>query len=90
MPLDVRSKACSYLRGGMVTVLQVSRSTVQQARPDHVYARVLGYSSTYIVRLERGVWTCTCQKPAECAHVAAVQLVTGHPSLAAPRKGAKR
>ena len=89
MAVDVRAKACSYLRAGAVTIREAI--TQDQARPWVVYARVVGHSSTYVVTLAEGVWNCTCHKPAECAHVAAVQLATNHPSLAAPApKKAKR
>lgn len=86
MAMDVRAKACSYLRAGAVTLREVV--THEQERPWVVYARVIGHSSTYVVTLAEGTWNCTCHRPAECAHVAAVQLVTGHPSLA--RKEPKR
>lgn len=86
MAMDVRAKACAYLRGGAVTVL--SAATQDGPRPWMVHARVVGHSSTYVVKLIDGAWSCTCGRPAECAHVAAVQLVTGHPSLA--RKEPKR
>lgn len=87
MAVDVRAKACHYLRDGKVTLLSASPQMQDQPRPDVVYARVVGHSSTYVVTLAEGAWNCTCSRPAECAHVAAVQLVTGHPSLA--RKAAK-
>lgn len=89
MATDVRSKACGYLRSGAVTLLD-ARSE-DGVRPWLVHARVVGHSSTYVVTLAEGAWNCTCHRPAECAHVAAVQLVTRHPSLATPApKKAKR
>ena len=87
MPIDVRSKACSYLRGGAVTVLAATWHG-DARRADEVHAQVVGHSSTYLVTLTLGAWNCTCGRPAECAHAAAVQLVTGWPSLA--RKAEKR
>lgn len=87
--MDVRSKACSYLRAGRVDLLEVQPSdNPQPAWPNaagYVRAVVKGFSGTYLVGLADGNWTC-CPKP--CAHVAAVQVVTGWPSLA--RKAAKR
>ncbi len=81
---DVRSKALAYLRSGAVRVLLAS--TVSYAdRPYWVQPRVEGHKSTYIVRLDgaSAPWTCTCRE-AGCAHAAAVQLATGHPSAADP------
>lgn len=83
MATDVRSKACGYLRSGAVTLLDAR--TEDNVRPWLVHARVVGHSSTYVVTLTEGAWNCTCHRPAECAHVAAVQLATNHPSLAAPK-----
>ena len=87
MATDVRSKACSYLRAGKVTVAVAVRGRDDATRPDFVRAHVEGYSSAYVVRLQNGGWTCTCGDAEHCAHAAAVQLATGHPSLA--RKAAK-
>lgn len=89
MAMDVRAKACSYLRAGKVTVTGAAATKHDgHRRADAVHAYVDGHSSTYVVDLADGAWTCTCHRPAECAHVVAVQLVTGHPSLA--RKEPKR
>ena len=90
MAPDIRAQACAYLRDGRVTVLQATTDQVDPARPHQIRARVVGHSSTYIVKLTYGVWDCTCRRAAECPHAAAVQLVTGWPSLAAPRKDRKR
>lgn len=81
---DVRSKALGYLRSGAVQVLTASTVT-HSNRPFLVEARVRGYHSDYVVRLDgaSAPWTCTCRED-ECAHRAAVQLVTGHESAAAP------
>ncbi|MEU4577472.1 hypothetical protein [Nonomuraea sp. NPDC023979] len=87
--MDVRAQACSYLRAGRVTVTAAAATEHDgQRRADVVRAHVDGHSSTYLVHLVDNTWSCTCRRPAECAHVAAVQLVTGHPSLA--RKPGKR
>ncbi len=83
MAVDVRGKACAYLRNGQVTVHTALREEGDGLRvPYYVIADVVGHSSTYLVRLDDGVWTCTCGKPESCAHVGAVQLVTGHPGVA--------
>lgn len=89
MGTDVRAQACSYLRDARVTIREAISQ--DQPRPWMVSARVVGYSSTYVVALADGAWSCTCHRPAECPHVAAVQLVTGHPSLAQKEpKGGRR
>lgn len=85
--MDVRAKACHYLRDGKVTI-HVASPPANARRADHIVADVEGYSSTYVVRLTPMGWDCTCGNPDACAHVAAVQMCTGHPSLA--RKAAKR
>ncbi len=81
---DVRAKALAYYRSGAIRVLTAS-TAVSSDRPFLVEARVQGYRSDYIVRHQDPVtgWTCTCRQ-AGCAHVAAVQLATGHDSAAAP------
>lgn len=81
MAVDVRGKACAYLRNGQVTVFIASPAEGTR-RATYVLADVVGHSSTYVVRLDDGVWTCPCGKPATCAHVGAVQLVTGYPGVA--------
>ena len=84
MPADIRSKALGYLRSGAVRV-QLASSVSQADRPYWVRALVHGFKSTYIVTLDgaSAPWTCTCHQD-ECAHRAAVQLITGHESAAAP------
>lgn len=78
---DIRQKACGYLRDGKVTLLKADfREGPRQ--PYEVMAHVEGHRSVRMVRLDNGRWTCTCREPG-CPHVAAVQLVTGHPSNAA-------
>ena len=81
MPADVRSQACAYLRAGKVTVVVAARCDREGQRPELVRARVEGNSSTYFVRLNDGVWLCSCEEDG-CPHAAAVQLVTGHDGLA--------
>jgi len=74
--------ACSYLSRGKVTVTNATPGDGQARRPAEVVAIVEGNSGKYLVTLRDGAWSCTCGRPAECAHAAAVQLVTGWPSLA--------
>ncbi|MBB4702521.1 SWIM zinc finger family protein [Sphaerisporangium siamense] len=62
--------------------MQAENVSGEPYRPHTVTARVEGHSAKYIVLLDDGRWTCTCDDPATCAHVAAVQLVTGHPGPA--------
>lgn len=83
---DLRSKTCAYLRDGAVRVL-VSRTVKTENRPYHVAAVVKGHTARRVVDLTDGRWSCTCKAVIDdgqpCAHVAAVQLVTGWPSAAA-------
>ena len=78
---DLRSRALAYLRSGAVTI-GAARRPAPAERPEFVSARVVGHHAAYLVRLQRGAWTCSCQSVFSdgqtCAHVAAVQLVTGH------------
>ncbi|MER7063998.1 hypothetical protein [Streptomyces albidoflavus] len=85
MGMDVRSQSCDYLRDGNVVVCTAGPGNFEP--PEYVRARVTGRSATYLVRFNGGCWSCTC-KDVDCPHVAAVQMVTGHPSLA--RKAATR
>jgi uncharacterized Zn finger protein len=80
MAADVRSLACSYVRNSAVRVVKARHGDP----PTFVRARVSGRQTTYFVRLTDGVWACSCGEPDSCAHVAAVQLVTGHDGLASP------
>jgi uncharacterized Zn finger protein len=82
MAADVRSLACTYIRNGAVRVVKARWGD----SPAFVRARVAGRGSTYFVRLNDGVWTCSCGEPDSCAHTAAVQLVTGHEGLASPAR----
>jgi len=72
-----------YLRDGRVTILETWPA--DRHPRDHVDAQVVGRNTTHLVTFG-GDWSCTCGKPAECAHVAAVQLVTGFASAAAKRQ----
>lgn len=77
---DIRTKALAYLRDKKVRVSHASSAGVSRT-PYDVLAYVDGHNSTYLVRFTADEWSCSCQRP-ECAHAAAVQLVTGHPSAA--------
>jgi hypothetical protein len=85
---DIRSKALGYLRAGKVVILRASPAE-DRLMAVVVVAVVIGHHGRYAVDLEDWRWRCTppgrprpdCQA-AECAHVAAVKLVSGWPSLA--------
>lgn len=79
---DIRSKALGYLRSGAVSVVH-AQSPRDGTPPHAVTAIVHGHNRLYAVDFAYGAWWCTCDRPLPCAHVAAVQLVTGHPSPAA-------
>lgn len=80
----LRPKALSVLRSGRLTVLRAvctSDHTVTDVTAAVRSSREGG--PTYAVDCDAGQWTCTCRLTTGCAHIAAVQLVTGHPSEAA-------
>ncbi len=81
----VRTKALAAIRERRVTVVHaVCRKTAHDV--DEVIARVVSSQDNgpvYVVDLLDATWTCTCPDAGDCVHVAAVQLVTGHPSAAA-------
>jgi hypothetical protein len=80
---DIRTKALGYLRDGKVTVLGAMYAR-KHLRPYAVSAIVQGFQGRYWVRLDQPErWLCSCGQTAPCAHLAAVQLVTGYPSAAA-------
>jgi hypothetical protein len=87
---DLRSKTLTYLRDQKVHVLH-ARTPADQRRPVEVVAVVEGHTGVRRVELRGSVWTCNCTIPPEtpallrgtCAHRAAVQMVTNHPSAAA-------
>jgi hypothetical protein len=83
MPRDLRTAALHYLRSGAVTVLTASTPASGPRQPMFVEALVEGYRSTHRVRLALSKWSCSCRCDG-CAHVAAVQLVTGHDTPARP------
>jgi hypothetical protein len=81
----MRAKALAIYREGRLHLLHVTcRRTAHDV--DEVIARVRSSREggpAYAVDLLDGVWSCTCGDGSGCAHVAAVQLATGHPSGAA-------
>ncbi|WP_157253118.1 hypothetical protein [Nonomuraea typhae] len=77
---DVRTKALSYLRDEKVRILGANWSK-PDLRPYRVSALVKGFHGLYWVRLNADGWLCSCGTR-DCAHLAAVQMVTGYPSQA--------
>lgn len=80
----LRTKALAALREGRVTIIEADPDD-DQKRPGSVVARVETSRPNshryYVVDRSSGArWACTCdawQSGMPCAHVAAVQLVTG-------------
>lgn len=90
----LRERSLAYLRDQKVHVLY-ARTPADSRRPVEVVAVVEGHTGIHRIGLRGGTWTCDCTLPPEtpallrgtCAHLAAVQLVTNHPSAAAkPQK----
>jgi len=79
---DLRSRALSALRDGRVTILH-ARTRRTDRTPCELVAVVQGFTGKHVVDYDKGAWTCNCDNPPPCAHVAAVALVTGHESPAA-------
>lgn len=83
---SVRQSVLTTLGAGRVMVYRAQPSTIG---PPFLVAAVVDSSreerSPYHVDLRSGIWTCTCGRTG-CAHVAAIQFVTGHPSPAAKEK----
>lgn len=87
--MSMRSKALACLRTGRVTIVH-ARKANDTDLPIAVVAYVASSRperSRYVVDLTGdGDWSCTCwrgNRGESCAHLAAVQLVTGWPSAAA-------
>ena len=85
----MRAKALACMRDGRVVVTE-ARAEPYATRPRYVVAQVRSSrperTQAYIVDLLDSTWSCTCaagNRRAPCPHIAAVQLVTGHPSAAA-------
>ena len=87
---DMRTRALAYLRDGNVTVWH-TRTRRGDRAPQEVVAVVNGHHARYQIQMRHQTWSCTCQAVTSdgttCAHAAAVQLVTGHPSPAAKQTG---
>jgi hypothetical protein len=47
-----------------------------------VGALVQGFNARYWIELQNERWLCSCGSSEPCAHLAAVQIVTGWPSAA--------
>lgn len=86
----IREKACAYYRDQSIRLLHASTPEGADC-PTAVEATVRGHESTYRVELDAGVWSCSCSfARSDCAHRAAVQMVTGHKSSASkPAKKGK-
>lgn len=84
---DIRNKALRYLRDGLVTMRSVTTHPGER-RACAVDAQVSGARGVHKVRYDvsAGRWSCSCGRNGgpfqPCPHVAAVQMVTGHPSVA--------
>lgn len=78
---DLRTSALAYLRDQKVRVLEAITHG-DELRPVVVRALVQGHNGRYEITFANNVWSCTCGR-GECAHVAAVALITGWPSAAA-------
>ena len=83
MPRDLRAAALHYLRSGAVTIVTASTPPDGPKAPLYVEALVEGYTSTHRIRLATGEWSCSCRYE-DCAHLAAVQLITGAGTGARP------
>jgi hypothetical protein len=83
---DLRSKVLAYVRDEKVRVLH-AETVKPNLRPHTVGALVQGFNARYWVELQKGRWLCSCGSAEPCAHLAAVQLVTGYPSAASKTAG---
>jgi hypothetical protein len=78
---DLRAKALGYLRDEKVRVLYAA-TIKPNLRPHTVGALVQGFNGRYWVEFDSDRWLCSCGSSEACAHVAAVQIITGWPSPA--------
>jgi hypothetical protein len=78
---DLRTKALGYLRDEKVRVIEAD-TTKPELRPHRVSALVQGHFGRYLIVFKDGKWVCSCGSSEPCAHLAAVQMVTGWPSVA--------
>ncbi len=90
MPADIRSKALAAIREYRVVVL-TAMTTPGGDRPSVVEAFVassrLGADGLgHRVRLDGGVWECSCGAGG-CGHLLATQLVTKHAPTPTTAKG---
>lgn len=84
---DVRSSALAYLREGQVRAHTVATAPGASS-PCLVLATVHGHTGRHNVtydatRPDSTRWSCTCWRTHDCAHIAAVGIWAGFPSLAA-------
>jgi hypothetical protein len=80
MSPELRPKALAVIRSGRLTVMHTN-CRKQAHVIDEVIAKVQSSRQggpTYAIDYLDGIWDCTCRAEGECAHIAAVQLVTGH------------
>lgn len=77
----MRAKALAVLREGRLTVRHArTYDKTLDGAPSEVIAVVRSSrvgGPQYAVDLLDGAWTCTCRNGGDCAHTAAVALVTG-------------
>lgn len=80
MAASTRQKALRYLRNERVRIVSAA-TPADELRPFEVTARVQGHADRHTVHFDGADWSCSCPR-VDCAHIAAVQLVTGWPSAA--------
>ncbi|MDQ6875412.1 MAG: SWIM zinc finger domain-containing protein [Actinomycetota bacterium] len=87
---SIRTGALSILREGRLTLLNVDTDSDREYRPLRIVGRVEGHHGIYAVDywLKTRAWMCTCKPHMDgsrdpCAHILAVQLVTGGPQQVA-------
>lgn len=85
----IRERALSCLRDGRVQIM-LARTTTADVLNDQAPFEVMAFVTSsrtanvrYVVDFMSSAWGCTCRDGRGCAHIAAVQLVTGHESAAA-------
>jgi hypothetical protein len=84
---DTRKGALSVLREGRLSLLHVVTDYEQEFKLITAVGRVQGHRGIYVIDYDGDAWTCTCgphmrgERP-RCAHIHAVQLVTGLPEPA--------
>jgi uncharacterized Zn finger protein len=85
MSTDLRTRALPILREGRACIVRAEPGQVITDPAWSVIALVTSSRTPdlrYVVDFDAGEWACTCgagiTTPGPCAHVAAIQLVTGH------------